>query len=88
MSNQLVTERNQKHFENIALELDWWAQRNHYYYQDIDRLYQFLIPVDSKILEVGCGTGNLLANLQPSLGVGIDFSATIIELARSKYPRS
>jgi ubiquinone/menaquinone biosynthesis C-methylase UbiE len=86
MSNQLVTERTQKHFENIALELDWWAQRNHYYYQDIDRLYKFLIPVDSQILEVGCGTGNLLANLQPSLGIGIDFSATIVDLARSKYP--
>ncbi|MFM2303906.1 MAG: hypothetical protein RLZZ135_1316, partial [Cyanobacteriota bacterium] len=29
MSNQLATERIQKHFENIALELDWWEQRNH-----------------------------------------------------------
>jgi SAM-dependent methyltransferase len=86
MVNQLVTERTQKHFETIALELDWWARRNRYYYQDLDRLYQFLIPVGSKVLEIGCGTGNLLAILQPNVGVGIDFASAIIDLARSKYP--
>jgi ubiquinone/menaquinone biosynthesis C-methylase UbiE len=86
MSNQLVTERTQKHFDAIALKLDWWAQRNHYYYRDIDRLHQFLIPTGSKVLEIGCGTGNLLANIAPDLGVGIDISSVVINLAQTKYP--
>lgn len=86
MSNYLAIESTEKHFDTTALELDWWAQRNSYYYQDLDRLHQFLIPIGSKVLEIGCGTGNLLANLQPSLGIGIDFSPATIELARSKYP--
>ena len=38
MSNRLVTARTQKHFDDIALKLDWWARRNRYYYQDLDRL--------------------------------------------------
>ncbi len=86
MSNQLVTERTQKYFDSIGSKLDWWAQRNRYYYQDLDRLHQFLIPAGSKVLEIGCGTGDLLANIKPSLGVGIDISPAVIDLARSKHP--
>ena len=86
MSNQSVTARTQKHFNDVALKLDWWARRNRYYYQDLDRLHQFLIPVGSKVLEIGCGTGDLLANIEPGLGVGIDFSTAVINLAQTKYP--
>jgi ubiquinone/menaquinone biosynthesis C-methylase UbiE len=87
MSNQSVTERTQKHFDETALELDWWTRRNRYYYQDLNRLHQFLIPIGSKVLEIGCGTGNLLANIKPSIGVGIDFSSAVVELAKAKYPQ-
>ena len=75
-----------KYFENIAEDLDWWSNRNKYYYQDIEILHQFIIPKGSTVLEIGCGTGNLLAAVQPSLGVGIDFSDNVIEIAQSKYP--
>jgi ubiquinone/menaquinone biosynthesis C-methylase UbiE len=87
MSNRLVTERTQKHFDAIALKLDWWARRNHYYYQDLDRLHQFLIPAGSKVLEIGCGTGDLLAKIDPAVGVGIDFSSVAINLAKTKHPQ-
>jgi ubiquinone/menaquinone biosynthesis C-methylase UbiE len=87
MSNRLVTERTQKHFDAIALKLDWWARRNRYYYQDLDRLHQFLIPAGSKVLEIGCGTGDLLAKIDPSVGVGIDFSSVVINLAKTKHPQ-
>lgn len=39
------------------------------------------------MLEIGCGTGDLLASLQPSRAVGVDFSANMLEQAREKYPR-
>jgi ubiquinone/menaquinone biosynthesis C-methylase UbiE len=86
MSNRLVTERTQKHFDDIASKLDWWAKRNRYYYQDLDRLHKFLIPAGSKVLEIGCGTGDLLTKIDSGLGVGIDFSEKVIEVAKSKYP--
>jgi ubiquinone/menaquinone biosynthesis C-methylase UbiE len=47
----------------------------------------FLIPEGSKILDLGCGVGDLLASLKPSKGVGIDFSSNMIEIARARYQR-
>ena len=39
----------------------------------------------ASVLEIGCSTGELLANLQPKRGVGIDISPKIIERARDKH---
>ncbi|MBW4442779.1 MAG: glycosyltransferase [Plectolyngbya sp. WJT66-NPBG17] len=74
------------YFDRIAADLDRWNQRNRYYYQDLDRLHQFFIPSGSRVLEIGCGTGSLLAALDPAVGVGIDFSRSMIDLAQAKYP--
>jgi ubiquinone/menaquinone biosynthesis C-methylase UbiE len=76
-----------QYFEEIAPSLDAWSKRNRYYYQDIDRWHQFLMPAGSTVLEIGCGTGNLLAAVKPSIGVGIDFSEQAIHLAKAKYPQ-
>lgn len=74
------------YFDHIAPDLDRWNQRNRYYYQDLDRLHQFLIPAGSCVLDIGCGTGNLLAALNPKVGVGVDFSQGVIGVAKAKYP--
>jgi SAM-dependent methyltransferase len=39
-----------------------------------------------RILELGCGEGDLLAKLEPAYGYGIDLSSQLIGKARSKYP--
>jgi ubiquinone/menaquinone biosynthesis C-methylase UbiE len=49
--------------------------------------YHSIIPDSATILEIGCGTGDLLAALKPSNGIGIDFSNKMIEIARNKYPQ-
>jgi SAM-dependent methyltransferase len=38
------------------------------------------------VLELGCGTGDLLAALKPSYGVGVDFSEGMIGEARKAHP--
>jgi trans-aconitate methyltransferase len=43
------------------------------------------IPVLSAA-ELGCGTGELLASLAPSYGVGIDFAQAPLDRARACYP--
>ncbi|NJK34050.1 MAG: class I SAM-dependent methyltransferase, partial [Oscillatoriales cyanobacterium SM2_2_1] len=73
------------YFEAIAPDLDRWHRRNRYYYRDLDRLHQFLIPPQSRILQIGSGTGDLLAMLEPSLGIGIDFAHTMTTIAQKKY---
>lgn len=38
------------------------------------------------MLELGCGDGKLLAALQPSVGVGVDFSQAALQTARQQHP--
>ncbi len=63
------------------------ATFSNYYHCWLLRSYQQIIPQGSRILELGCGDGRLLAGLQPSSGLGIDFAPAAIERAREKYPR-
>lgn len=86
MNNQTFKTEIQEYFDKIALKLDWWNRRNKYYYQDIQKLHNFIIPSGSNVLEIGCGTGDLLAATNPKIGVGIDFSQEVIYLAKDKYP--
>ncbi|MEI7463593.1 MAG: bifunctional class I SAM-dependent methyltransferase/glycosyltransferase family 2 protein, partial [Candidatus Taylorbacteria bacterium] len=46
---------------------------------------KFLIPKDLRILDLGCGTGDLLSALEPKFGVGVDFSPVMIEKSTKKY---
>ena len=43
-------------------------------------------PPGFNVLELGCGNGDLLAALKPSVGVGVDFSANMLDIARHLHP--
>src|ERR1700750_358675 len=51
------------------------------YRADDRKFMRFLIPPGKRVLELGCGRGELLAALQPSYGVGVDFGAETIARA-------
>jgi ubiquinone/menaquinone biosynthesis C-methylase UbiE len=56
-------------------------------FRENDRKFlQFLIPPGKRVLELGCGSGELLASLAPSHGVGIDFAQGPLDRARARYP--
>ena len=57
-----------------------------YYHRRLVEVYRFIVPPGSRVLEIGCGRGDLLAALQPAQGVGIDFSPTMIAHARRRHP--
>jgi ubiquinone/menaquinone biosynthesis C-methylase UbiE len=82
---QNYVEGHRKFFDGSAVKWDDWHRRNWGYHELILQQYQFLIPPGSRVLEVGCATGELLAALQPSEGLGIDISPQMIELARRKF---
>ncbi len=74
------------HFDKVAARRDYWITRNRYFYETDRRYMQFLVPPGKRVLELGCGTGSLLAALAPSHGVGIDLSPAMIEIARRNHP--
>jgi SAM-dependent methyltransferase len=75
-----------KYFDQIAPQRDAWKRRNAYYYQELESLCRLFIPPGRSVLELGCGTGDLLAALRPSRGLGIDLSDEMVRIARGKYP--
>ncbi len=74
------------HFQTQAAVSDEWNRRNWYYHESIAELVRFLVPEGQSVLEIGSGTGDLLAALKPSRGVGIDFSDNMLQIAQNKYP--
>src|SRR5680860_99520 len=76
----------QSAFNRLAPSRNDWMQRNAFYYNDDRRYMRFLVPQNAHVLELGCGTGSLLAALQPARGVGIDISPAMIDVAQASYP--
>lgn len=74
------------HYDKLALKRNKFLRKNRYYYLELLRRYRYMVPVGKKILEVGCATGDLLAGLKPSLGIGIDLSFQMVLIAREKFP--
>ncbi len=72
--------------EKMAAERANWINKNRSYYESDYRYLRFLIPEGSRVIDLGCGDGALLAQLKPSRGVGVDFSPAMIARARSLNP--
>jgi len=75
-----------EHYDRTAPERDKWISRNSFFHDEDSRYTRFLVPPGLKILDLGCGTGDLLAELEPSEGVGLDISPNMIEAAEHKFP--
>src|SRR3978361_699188 len=70
--------RKRQLLEQIEARLDEqerWRQFNAAYHDDDRKFMRFLIPPGKRVLELGCGSGRMLAALRPSYGGGVDFSA-------------
>ncbi len=73
-------------FNETATSRSKWKKRNSYYHKSLNKYYSYIIPAGSRVLELGCGDGELLNAVKPSYGVGIDFSEASINIARKKFP--
>jgi SAM-dependent methyltransferase len=76
-----------RYWDDVACKTDsvsiGWAA---YYHRRLNEIYQFLVPPGQRVLEIGCGRGDLLAAVKPSLGVGVDFSREMLKRAVHPYP--
>src|ERR1700730_9993421 len=86
---QATNPRKRRLMEEIEASLDEqerWRKFNAAYYEDDFKFMRFLIPPGKRVLELGCGTGGLLAALEPAYGVGVDFSAKTLDRAKARHP--
>lgn len=72
--------------EKFASDRRTWNQKNIAFHAEDRRYMQFLIHEEQRILDLGSGTGDLLVALNPSRGVGVDFSARMVEEALKLHP--
>jgi SAM-dependent methyltransferase len=75
-----------KHFETHGDELNQPDGFNAAYRENDRKFMRFLIPPGKRVLELGCGRGDLLAALEPSYGLGVDFGAETIARANARHP--
>ncbi len=71
--------------------VEYWNTRtqqrsSNYYHRRLIEIYRLLIPPHQRVLELGCGEGDLLAALEPSKGVGADFAPERLARARKRHP--
>ncbi len=72
-------------FDSLASSRMRWKSKSDYYYETVEKLYKFLIPDKSKVIELGCGTGGLLNSCSPVVGLGVDFSERMIAIASQQF---
>jgi len=73
-------------FDHFAAVDEQWRQKNLGYHNLIVSIHRSLIPEGASVLEIGAGSGELLAALRPRDGIGIDVSSEMVELARRRHP--
>lgn len=80
------TKKRIHHWDSIAQAADTTSRWGKYYHDRLKEIYKFYVVPGQKVLEVGCGQGDLLSSLKPSLGVGVDFSGNMIARACKRHP--
>ncbi len=74
-----------EHWDRAAIRKKEKRRAGKYYHNLLRHYYRFVIPPGLKVLELGCGQGDLLSSVEPAFGVGVDFSSEMIKRASGKH---
>lgn len=75
------------HWDSVAAAFKDRPRVARSYHRRLERVFRFVVPTGARVLEIGCGTGDLLAALAPTDGVGVDFSPAMLAEARRRHPQ-
>ena len=71
-------------WDQLAARVEKWDLSG-YYHHRIKELYSHLIAPGQSVIEFGSGSGDLLAAVEPSRGVGIDLSSEMTGIAATRH---
>jgi len=76
-----------RYFDLVAKTRFYWRKKGNYYHSQLIDYIKKTIPEDSSILEIGCGTGDIIGSFdKASRGlVGVDISDEMIKIAKDRY---
>jgi ubiquinone/menaquinone biosynthesis C-methylase UbiE len=74
------------YFDKAASGRIRYRKRNGYYWESITKYVDYYLREDDRILEIGCGTGEMLARVRGEYKKGIDFSEKMIDEAKRQFP--
>src|SRR5580704_5448277 len=74
------------HWNTLARDHDPRKGFGGCYRRRLTEIYRYLVAPGQRIAEFGCGQGDLLAALNPSHGVGIDFASDALAKGRELHP--
>jgi SAM-dependent methyltransferase len=58
-----------------------------YYHRRLQDVFRAQVPCGQRVLELGCGTGDVLAAVEPLRGLGVDLSPSMVAAAGRRHPR-
>ena len=73
-------------YKTIATSANRHAGRWRYYYGEMAQLLSFLIPHDATVMQLGSGSGDLLAQLPGKRKTGIECVPELLEKAKKDHP--
>ena len=77
---------NQDYFSAVAPKWRDYRRGRSYYWDQITSSIAFYVHPDSSVLEIGCATGETIAQIAAARKVGIDFCPELIEQAAQAHP--
>lgn len=75
-----------KHWDEVARTRASRFRWSRTYHDRLASVLRQAVAPGQRILQVACGDGELLAALQPSFGVGVDFSSGMLRRGRERFP--
>jgi 2-polyprenyl-3-methyl-5-hydroxy-6-metoxy-1,4-benzoquinol methylase len=80
-------EATRRHWQDVAADYTAHKEANSGYFDALKGLFAASLPNarDLSILEIGCGTGDVLRSLCPRRGLGLDLSEAMIAAARERH---
>jgi hypothetical protein len=73
-------------YESLADDWDLWERRNAFYRSALRAHFAGIIPAGAAVLELAAGMGQLLHELAPRAGVGVNYAERLNAEARKRHP--